>query len=418
MQRALSFDDTPPLSLPLRYFLSVPVFALLAAAVLLWQGPDAFLSRWSPAMLAMTHLLTLGVLTMAMAGALFQILPVVLSARMLQPGLSATSIHALLCSGTVLLASGFWWSRPWLFQAALPVLIVGVSWLVVACAASLWRLRSNAAAAMQAGICLSLAALLPAMLLGAAMASTYIWALSLPLLMLTELHVMWGLLGWVGLLLIGVAFQMMPMFQVTPLYPGYATRWLTSGLVLLMLASSMAQLAGHWSLRLFQLLLLSGFVAFAGMTLYLLSRRKRPAPDVTTRYWRMAMASLLACAALWMAPLDGAFHAQLTGLLFLLGFAYSAVLGMLYKIVPFLLWYHWQQSGPGQAVPSIKRILPEQHALRQFYTHLAALLLLAAAIIWPQHLTRPAALLFTFSTGQLGWNLYRAMRAQACAQPT
>jgi hypothetical protein len=70
MQRTLSLEQSPPLSAVLRYFFATPVFALLAAALLLWQGAPALASRWSPSTLALTHLLTLGALGMTMAGAL------------------------------------------------------------------------------------------------------------------------------------------------------------------------------------------------------------------------------------------------------------------------------------------------------------------------------------------------------------
>ena len=47
MQRALDFDKTPALSVPLPLLLNVPAFALLAGIVATWAGPQAFASRWS-----------------------------------------------------------------------------------------------------------------------------------------------------------------------------------------------------------------------------------------------------------------------------------------------------------------------------------------------------------------------------------
>ncbi|HUH39751.1 MAG TPA: hypothetical protein VL024_02660, partial [Castellaniella sp.] len=76
MQRALAFDNTPALRVPLPFFLNVPIFALLAGVLVLWAGPQAFASHWGAATLALTHLFTLGILGSAMLGALMQILPV------------------------------------------------------------------------------------------------------------------------------------------------------------------------------------------------------------------------------------------------------------------------------------------------------------------------------------------------------
>ena len=77
MQRKLAFEHTPGLALPLRFLLAAPWFGALAGLLLVWQGADAMSTRWAPATLAVTHLLTLGFLGMAMAGSLLQMVPVV-----------------------------------------------------------------------------------------------------------------------------------------------------------------------------------------------------------------------------------------------------------------------------------------------------------------------------------------------------
>jgi hypothetical protein len=46
------------------------------------------------------------------------------------------------------------------------------------------------------------------------------------LLFYTDLHLSWGMLGWVALLLISVSYQVVPMFLVTPEYPPLLRRWL------------------------------------------------------------------------------------------------------------------------------------------------------------------------------------------------
>src|SRR5574340_1380557 len=84
LQAGLSFDQAPPFSLPLRFFLTAPLF-LLAAAGLVVQAPEALASRWTPQALALTHALTLGFLAMVMLGALTQMLPVVAGSKLPAP---------------------------------------------------------------------------------------------------------------------------------------------------------------------------------------------------------------------------------------------------------------------------------------------------------------------------------------------
>lgn len=422
MQRRLALERSAPLWLSMRFFVSAPLFALLAGALLLWQGPQLFASRWSPAALAATHLFTLGVLSMVISGALLQLLPVVAGVEIPRADLAAPAIHLLLCAGTLLLAAGFCWARPLLFQLALAPLVLALAWLPGACACGLWRARKGAgadgadradgAAPLLGGVRIALAALGASALLGAAMAAALAWPPNWPMALprLTELHLLWGLPGWIGVLVIAIAHQVIPMFQVTPLYPAGLTRALCRAILGLILAGCAAQLLGHWSAAPLRALLLGVFVVFALVTLDLLRRRKRPGPDATTLFWRLAMASLLAIAALWFAPLEARARELLLGLLFLLGFAYSAVLGMLYKIVPFLLWQHWQEAGFGKPVPGIRLIITEAAARTQFRSHLAALALLAAAVLWPAPLARPAALAMLASTLYLACILWRALR--------
>ncbi|MCK7498194.1 MAG: hypothetical protein MZW92_51675 [Comamonadaceae bacterium] len=53
---------------------------------------------------------------------------------------------------------------------------------------------------------------------GASLALMFGWGVTLPALLLTELHAGWGVLGWGLLLLVAVAFLVVPMFQLTPPY--------------------------------------------------------------------------------------------------------------------------------------------------------------------------------------------------------
>jgi hypothetical protein len=418
MQRILSFDQTPPLSGPLRFFLSAPLFSVAAAMLLFWQGPEALSSRWSPATLALTHLMTLGFLSMSMIGALLQILPVVAGIVIFRQHLTASAVHALLTAGAAMLAAAFWWSQPALFKFALLFLAPAFAWLLVACAIGLWHAHAPNASATVVAIRLAIAALLATIILGAALGSAFAWPLALPLMLLTDLHVLWGLLGWVGLLAIGVAFQVIPMFQVTPLYPRQITRWLAWTLFMLLIVRSIAgiifQQPPHWIAAVLSAMILAGFVVFAAATLYLLWRRKRPKADATTLFWRTAMASLLGCAAVWiMRPAtDHASYSLALGALFIVGFAYSAINGMLYKIVPFLLWYHLQSNmaADGKSAPGIQQLLPDSVAVKQFWVHLAALLLLVAAAIWPAALARAAALALCISAGALELNLLNALQ--------
>src|SRR3569832_2366677 len=56
-QAGLSFEQAPPFSLPLQFFLSAPLF-LLAAALLVVMDPASLTSRWTPQALGTLALMT------------------------------------------------------------------------------------------------------------------------------------------------------------------------------------------------------------------------------------------------------------------------------------------------------------------------------------------------------------------------
>lgn len=421
MQRVLSLEQAPALSVPLRFFLSVPLFAAAAAVLLFWAGAPALASRWSPATLAIAHLLTLGVLSMAMIGALLQLLPVVAGVTPARLPLTAAVVHGLLSIGTITLATGFWIMHAPLFKLAILFLGLAFGWLLIACAVGMRGTPGTSAtiAAMR----LALFALFVTVLLGSVLAAAFGWSLPLPLVQLTGMHIAWGLLGWVGLLLIGVAYQVIPMFQVTALYPAIFTRYLAPSIFFLLIAWTAIATIGLngapsdtrlWTAHAVSALLAAAVAGFALSTLYLLRHRKRPKADVTTWFWLTSMLSLLACCVLWVLSVvaAGTSFALLIGVLFIVGASYSAINGMLYKIVPFLVWYHLQgeMKAAGVSVPNVKQIISSDAARRQFQVHLAALLLLMAAAVWPQYLARVAALMLGLSSVLLWKNLLQACR--------
>ncbi len=415
MQRVLSFEQAPPLSVPLRFFLTAPLFAFAASLLLLWYGPDALVSRWSPVTLALTHMLTLGFLSISMIGALQQILPVVAGIDIPHSRLTAGITHTLLTSGTTMLVAGFLFSSSTLFTLAMPVLLLAFAWLFLVGLRGVWRAPYGKE--MLAAIRLALAALAITVSLGITAASALAWPLALPLMQITNIHAAWGLLGWVGLLVAGVAYQVVPMFQVTPLYPRMFTQWFAKT-VFILLALWSAAVTFNAFTREFSALIAAAFTAFGCITLYLLWRRKRPKPDATTMFWRTGMSSLFACTLLWGAGClfpqiaDTPTYPLVLGILFIVGFVVSVINGMLYKIVPFLVWYHLQNqlAGGCEKAPNIKQILPDRMAEKQFRAHLLALALLTASAFWPQWLAHLAALALAGSSAWLWLNLMKAAR--------
>lgn len=433
MQRALDFERSPPLWVSFRFFLNVPVFLMLSALGLAWSAFSGHpFTRWNPLILATTHFFTLGVLASAMLGAMMQILPVATRIHLLLPRITSFVVHTGLSLGTLALAAGFISSRPRLHILAMILLSTAFLVFLIAVTVGMmknWAKRAPGASEVLAAIRLALLALAVTLVLGVFMAGLRgnVWAVGATdagawLHDLPNLHVAWGLAGWVGLLVAGVSYQVIPIFQATEIYPRALTDVLAPAVFLLL---GVASVAGAWDVPpaggpgLVQvtciMLLGLAFLSYALVTAHLLLTRKRPAPEPTTLFWHVAMASLASAALVgilcaWFPHESPHVIEMLLGVLLVPGFAVSAVNGMLYKIVPFLLWHNAQRKAPVALpfMPKVKHFISEQSAKRQFLAHLAAVGLLAASSVMPG-LLAAASLALAVSATMLGWNMLQAL---------
>ena len=187
----LSYEQAPPFDVPLRFFLTAPWFLLLAAALVLWQGPAIFSSRWLPATLALTHLLTLGFMAQIMLGALLQILPVVVGVVVPRPRLMAALIHVPLTLGALALPIAFLSGYPLWFHPALGLLGLSFGVALIVIHLALWRapVASDTVVALRC----ALVALLITIGLGLSLGGYFGWGLNLPVIALTHVHAAWGL---------------------------------------------------------------------------------------------------------------------------------------------------------------------------------------------------------------------------------
>jgi len=413
---SLSLEQAPPITVPFRFFLTAPLFLLLAALALLAAGPAALESRWSQPLLGITHLFTLGFMSMVMTGAVLQLLPVLAGAQVPKPRLMAWAIHLPLFTGALLLCGGLYFSTATLVTLALPLLALAFAEFLAIAIYSL--ARAPARNASTHAMLLALAALSLTVGLGLLLAADITGMLHLPMLPLAALHVSWGLLGWTTLLVMGVAYQVIPMFQLTQPYPRSVTRWLGGALFALVLVWSCHLLLPEPAASKLAFAAACGLAAciaaFAVITLRLQQKRRRKAPDITLQFWRTGLSSLIAAIVLWLAGQISAtlasstFYALALGMLFIIGFALSVIQGMLYKITSFLIWFHLQGKLPPGKTPHMKSIIQDHTARWHWRIHLASLPLCLASTMWPMPWVYAAGFVLLLGGILLLSNLYRA----------
>jgi hypothetical protein len=407
-QRNLSYESTPPFFVPLAFFLTAAVFGFGAGGYLL-ANPEALVSRWTPAALALTHLITVGFMLLVMLGALMQILPVVAGASLPRIRPVAAGVLTLTSAGTLALAAGFASGRPALLLAA--AILLGLGLLLFLGAALLGIRHAGAQQATGRDLRIALVALAITAVLGIALILVLSRGVALPLLALTHLHVGWGWLGWGGILLAATSWVVVPMFQITPNYPAWLTRiWAPTVFALLLVwtAATLGGMDGAGKLVVPTLAFLAGL--FGAITLRQMQQTRRPRPDASFRTLQLAMGSLIAGAivALLSTVLEDEHWPVMAGVLVLHGGFVSAISAMLYKIVPFLAWLHLTQARI--KAPNMKKLLPDAPVRQQLLLHAFTLPAVLAAASGHAYAGRVAGIMLMIEFSWLLYNLIGTAR--------
>ncbi len=326
--------------------LLLPAFGA-AVAWVSWDLATGSPRSW-PA-LAANHLGTLGWGTLTAMGALHQMFPAMLGISR-RPGWPALVQFALTLLGLLLLVAGFVRREAGLVAAGGLTSWAGVGLFVLLLLGMVPHRRRWSLSVF--GVLLSLLSLFVTVSWGALMAFNW-WFPFAPGLLLwagVGVHAAVGLVGWFGQLVVSVSYYLLPRFTGVRLAGDGALRWLLVLLnvsaVLLAVAALRAD-AGPARLA-------AGLLALAGVTyvrdlVRFLRGGRSQAPDLTRWHWWATAAKTLGLAILalgWLVGrLEGARVATAAGFGILVGWVSWAIMGQLYKVSPFLMWYYRYAKG-------------------------------------------------------------------------
>jgi hypothetical protein len=335
-------ERAPSLGVALRFFLVGLAFLLTLLLTAIWKAPMLTADYLhNPATLAVTHLFTLGFGGSVVTGALYQMIPVLLYSKLHSERLA--NIHLVLhAGGALLMVEGF------LHFQTLWVIIGGSTVLTGALLFILnLALTFKAAERWNWHGIFMVAAVIYYL-------STLTWGIVMALNQhygfLGEVegaplggHLTLGLLGWFSLMIVGVGMKLVPMFAPTksikPVIVG-ATGGALGVSVPLILAGLWAGPALLWPAL---LLALAGLLGYAGLAAYAYLHRRKGPLDFSVRFSLTAALLLPLPAAAFLA---GNFIASGRPLkagavfFFALAFIGGTILGMLLRIIPFMVWLH------------------------------------------------------------------------------
>jgi hypothetical protein len=243
--------------------------------------------------------------------------------------------------------------------------------------------------------------------LGASLAGNLRWHyLGAERFLAMGVHIHVAVVGWVMLVVVGVAHKLLPMFLLShgaSERPGWAALVLLGGGTGLLVALHHALTPGlTWALA---AMLAAGLVAFLVQAALFFRHRRKPTLDPGLRLAVMALGFL--GLALLLAPVH--LHLGLASPRVATAYVVTLVIGGLslfvaghyYKILPFLVWYH--RFGPLVGRQPVPRVADLYSA---GLGHTAAALLglgtaglVLATLLGEPGAARPAALLFAAGAG-------------------
>lgn len=381
------------------YFAAALIFLVIGEVMMVAGFGYPLSSIEAPETLALVHTVVLGWLSLLMAGALLQFVPVLVGRPLSLPQLALPALVLLTAGiGSLVLGfaglSGFGDLSPHLLPFGATVTIAGFGLLVIVFAITLWQARPLPLPARFVAV--GLGALVVTVLLGGTYAFVLAGLADAPgaidlTLEGVSLHAVLGVGGWLSFTTMGVSYRLLTMFMLSPdrerrssrivLILGSAALGITVCIVPFILAGVPGRTA------LLVTAALAGVIAIAiymADILRVYRERKRKLIELNSRAGIGAFAALIAATVAFVALLAGGQVAQGVGpLVYLITFGWLTGMGLaqLYKIVPFITWLECYGPLLGRMpTPRVQDLVVETRAVFWFRLFYLTVIVASAAL--------------------------------------
>jgi cbb3-type cytochrome oxidase subunit 1 len=402
--------SAPSVKLPLAFMLMGLASLSLGVGWLVASPTLLSTYHYNQSVISATHLLVLGWICSIVMGAMYQLVPVALETKLYSERLAKGHFfcHAAGVAGMV------WMFKAWNMKqvghyGSLLALGVGLfvynivrtlmkapKWTVVASAitaALAWfSLAVTAGLCVAAGKCLGDALDGEAALgwFGRMMQTIGTVVVRFDPISTMHAHAHLGGLGFFTMLIVGVSYKLIPMFTLSEIQNRHRAG-LSVALLNIGLAGSFFTilLRSAWKLG-FTLMIVAALALYGVELAAILRARKRRVLDWGLKGFLTAIALLVPLSALaivlsWPGVALNEFTGRLEnlyGFLALAGFVTLALIGMLYKIIPFLVWFGTYSKKVGLAkVPMLADLYSERLQVAGYFSYLAGIVAISAGIL-------------------------------------
>ena len=367
--QGLSLDQAPPINIPFRFFLSAPFFGVLMSFVFFFVPFNELSNQYSHFAIGLIHLFTLGILSMIIFGAMQQMMPVLAGAIIKQPKLFANIVHSCLVLGTLFLSFSFILGIKFLLHIAVLFLSIAFLTFFILSIKLLFNVK-YLTSTVKAMRLFSIAGIIT-LCFGLYLAISHInLNFDENYYIFVFLHILFASFGFALLIIMGVSFQVIPMFYVALDFPKFIQNK-TPLILFVLLFVSAVFFYFDMNFLILKLAFVGLIISFALYGLKSLNNRRRPVFDATLWYWKLSLSSLIIAMIIWLFDLFESNYILV--IIFAFGFLYSLLQGMVYKIIPFLSWFHLSSKGYFK-LPTIREFIDEKYIKIHFFIHFISII--------------------------------------------
>ncbi len=358
---SLATKFAPPFSLVLHYFIGGAALNLIALIVLLLFGSQFAQPFYNLQNAAIVHIQLLGFVMMIIFGALYQLIPVALEVPVFSFKLGYLQFYIYLTGIIIFVISLIYGNLFFLLPVGATFLYLSMAIFIFNFFMSLKHLEKfdiTSKFLIAANI-----SLLIGISLGIFLSLNFFTGWVSDIFRLVVTHIIFTLLGFIPMVVMGVSMVLLPMFSLAH---KFNDKYINIAFYLMVIAVFGFGLGFLFTGS--NYILVSGiYLILLGMVFYLLqvyeiySKRPRRTKDIgmDTMFYSHFILILSIITGLFIPFMEKAIY--LFGISLIFGFFPVLIYGSMFKIVPFLTWFHRFSSLVGKKkVPMLADMLPQK----------------------------------------------------------
>ncbi len=358
-------DFAPPFKLIAPYFIIGVIFYVISSIYSLSINPNE-LSIHSHNLLSWTHMFLLGFVMMVIFGAMAQLIPVTLEVGHFSVEFYYI-IYPLLLVGTILMAIGFTVSNSLLPYGGILVLL---SMFIFLAEIFLTMKKVSNFSNVVKSILVSNLFLLIGVIIGIIMALTYSGQLNANIEELLKAHIFSVVLGYIFITIMALSLVLLPMFGLSH---NFSQKPLNNAVIIMTIAVSLVIISSLFGIpiidKIAYLLSIVSLIIYFYQIYLIYKTRARKENDIYVISLFFSFSTFLLSIVLGFFYIFTNYEPLLftATWLFFSGFIAYVIIGHLYKIVPFLVWFERFSPLVGkQKVPMLADMVPVKDAYYQF----------------------------------------------------